>query len=295
MWRRGVCSGLVVALLVSVAAAATTSASAANRTAARRDADSRLAKVVLPPGATRLTSEPSGDNGYLKPQPVLEGDMANVVASQWWQVPATPSEVTEFVKAHPPAGARQSGTSTTQNGNGASAVSVSFRWPPVPGVLGDRMLTLTATMLRSGDSGVLLESQSDWVVLRASSERIPAAVRRIQVTSAVLGRRVPSIAFSVTRRSWIRATLRLINSMPVAQPVTYVCPAETDPRVITMTFQRANGAALAVLTYMDWRPWLSPSIACKTVGLTIAGRRQRPLLGGNFLLTLTKLLGRPLV
>ena len=92
----------------------------------------------------------------------------------------------------------------------------------------------------------------------------------------------------------MRRVVRLINALPDAQPVVYACPALTDPRVITMTFRAATGAPLATFTYMDFRPWAAPSIGCKTIGPTIGGRRERPLVGGYFLRTLATLVGRPL-
>lgn len=222
--------------------------------------------------------------------------MANAVASAWWQLRSTPSLVMALVKAHPPAGAWQSGTSREENTlTGTSALSVWFQWRAIPNVLGERTVMVTATSLANGETGVLVESQSDWVVLRPWSERIPAAVRRIKFSSVAPRGRSRSVALSVTRPSQVRAIVRLINSLPIAQPAIYFCPAHTDPRLITITFEAASGAPLAVLTYMDFRPWLSRSDGCKTIGLTIGGHPQRPLVGGDFLPTLMKLLGRPLI
>lgn len=270
--------------------------SAGNRAVARRDAPSLVAQVKLPAGANPLTSEPHGDNGYLKPQRVLEGDLADITARGWWQVSGEPSQVIGFVEAHPPAGARQSGGGGGGNRRtGTSELSVSFQWPAVAGVLGSRMVTVTATSLPNGNTGVLAESQSDWVVLRPSSERISAQVRSVSLTSIELHGRAPSIAATVTGRSRVRAIVRLINSLPVAQPTVYMCPAEMDPRLVKIAFRGAGGAPLAVLTYMDFRPWLGPSLGCGPIDLTIGGRRQHPLLGGDFLKTLTKLVGRTLL
>lgn len=268
--------------------------SAANRAAAGQDADSLLVKVRLPAGATELTAEPSGDHAYLKPMPTLEGDGAHAVASRWWRVPGTPSQMIAFVKAHPPAGAKQVGGGSSGNPRtGTSALSVYFHWPSVPGVLGERTAAVTATKLPNGDSGVLVESQTDWVVLRPSTERIPSMARGIKITSTAAGQ--PAIGLPVTAPSRVRAIVRLINSLPIAQPITYACPAEIDPRLIKISFQGSGGASVTVLTYVDFRPWLSPSVGCKSIGLTIAGRPQPPLLGGGFLHTLTALVGRSLL
>lgn len=266
--------------------------SAANRAAAGRDAGSLLTEVRLPAGAARLSAEPVGDQGFLKPSNALESDAANAIASQWWQLPGTPWQAMAFVRSHPPAGAKAAGSNVIYQA-GAIALSLYFQWPPVPGVLGGRTLAVTATTLPGGATGVLLESQSDWVVLRPSSERIPSTVRRLELTSTALGQ--PPIRLRVTRPDQVTAVVRIINSLPIGQPAGYFCPAQHDPRLIKVSFQTRSGTPLALLYYMDFRPWLSPSIACKTIGLTIAGRPQDPLLGGNFLPVLQALLGRPLV
>jgi hypothetical protein len=65
-----------------------------------------------------------------------------------------------------------------------------------------------------------------------------------------------------------------------------------DPKDIMMRFRSASGASLAVLTYIDDRPWSAPSTGCKAVALTIRGRPQPPLIGGHFLRALGRLLGR---
>jgi len=279
----------------SAAAAGGSGGSASNRAAAQRDADGLVARVVLPPGAVRLGGEPAGDNGYLKPLPALESDTAHALADVWWQVPGTPETAVAFIEAHRPAGATQFGSgSSASSQTGASASMVFFQWPAVGTVLGYRTVTVTATALSAGETGVLIESQSDWIVPRPTSERIPSAVARIDITSGAPRKR-PPVSLSVTRAGQVRSIVRLINGLPIAQPVAIACPSLSDPRMITLRFRAASGRTLAVLTYDDFRPWSSPSVDCKTVGLSIGGRGQPPLLGGSFLSTLAKLVGRSLI
>jgi hypothetical protein len=274
----------------------TNDGSRANRAAARRDAPALLAKVQLPPGARRLGSEPPGDHGYLRPGQVLEGDLAHAVAHAWWEVPETESELIAYVKAHPPPGGTVSWTGGAGNVHtGTTALTVSFGLPAVPDVLGYREVAVTATALPGGNAGVLIESQSDWVVLRPISERIPATTRELDVTAGAPGG-PPAIALTVTRPAVVRQVVRVINALPIAQPVVINCPALFDPRLIAITFRAAGatGAPLAVLTYDDFRPWSGPSVGCKTVVLTIGGRRRDPLVGGYFLRSLEHILGRRL-
>lgn len=129
---------------------------------------------------------------------------------------------------------------------------------------------------------------------RPAAERIPLTTSVIDITSGVEAQ--PAVeSLSVTNRSDVRKIVTLINGLPIAQPIVYACPMLTDPRIITMTFRTvAGGPALAVLTYDDFRPWPGPSEACKTVDLTIAGRRQDALTGGSFVLAIGRILDTPL-
>jgi hypothetical protein len=284
-----------VAVAAAVGGVAVAGSRSGNRAAARRDARSLLAKLLLPVGATRLVAEPHGDNGYLKIDGELEADQAHALAHRWWKVPGTPQDLIAYVRAHPPTGGRSFGTGTAENINtGTSAESLSYQWPGVGNVLGDRELAVTATAVPDGETGVLAEAQSDWIVPRPTSEQIPPRTGEIDITSRVAGQPVGE-SLSVSNRSKLRKIVRLINALPVAQPIEYACPELTDPRIVTMTFRAAPGRpALAVLTYDDFRPWSGPSEACKTVDLTIGGRPQDPLIGGDFLQTIGHTLGRSL-
>ncbi|MFZ0043428.1 MAG: hypothetical protein WAK93_19115 [Solirubrobacteraceae bacterium] len=283
---------LAAAVAVSVAAAGSLTG---NRRAARRDAPLLLAKLILPPGAIHLPTEPAGDNGYLKPMEALESDMAHVVARAWWQLPGTPAEAIAFIRAHPPAGPQLSSTGSLGNRNtGTSALSLSYQWRGVGEKLGQRELTVTTTALPNGQTGLLAEAQSDWIVPRPKSERIPSSTRLIQITTGTSGAKWTGF-LSVTGAAKVDRIVGLINGLAIAQPIVYVCPPQTNPRLITMTFRASpDTRALAVLTYADYQPWSGPSEACKTVQLTVGGRRQDPLIGASFLKTIGRLLGTSL-
>lgn len=284
--------GAVAASVVGVADAGSRSA---NRAASRRDVRSLLAKLVLPAGATLLSAEPQGDNRYLKVNGALEGDEAHSLAHRWWEVAGTRDDVIAYVRAHPPAGGTPFGSGTGGNVyTGTSSESLYYQWPAVRDVLGYRELAVTATALPDGETGVLAEAQSDWIVPRPTGEQIPSSTAEIEITSGVPGKQ-PGESLSVSKPSQVRRIVTLINALPIAQPIVLACPLLIDPRLITMTFRTATGApALAVLTYNDFRPWAGPSAACKTVDLTIGGRRQDPLIGGAFLQKIGRILGRSL-
>ena len=103
------------------------------------------------------------------------------------------------------------------------------------------------------------------------------------------------VSVTIGSRAAVRRLVRLINSLPVAQPIVYMCPLEIDPRQITVTFRGQTGDTLAVLSYADFKPWSAPSGGCKTVQLTIGGRRQDALDGGSFIFPLQRIVGRRLI
>jgi hypothetical protein len=272
---------------------ATSPRARANRRAARLDAASLLRKLNVPAGATSVPSEPTHDHGYLHPMPTLEAAFANATAHAWWTVPGAPRSVIRAIKANPPAGATPAGAGSVDNSKtGTSALEVDYRWPPVAGVLGDRLLELTVTSVGGGRTGVLAESQSVWIVPRPASERIPAATRIVQIDSAVPGAAAGG-RVTITRGPQVRSIVAVLNRLPIVQPGVTACPALIDPKTITMTFRaRGSGPALAVLRFVDYRPWKAAySSECAPVQLTIGGRVRAALDGGGFIRRIERIIG----
>jgi hypothetical protein len=272
---------------------ATSPKARANRRAARRDAASLLTKLKLPAGATSVSSEPAHDHGYLKPQPLLEEEFASLTAHAWWTVPGDPQSVLNAIEANPPAGATQNGTGSGGNfKTGTSELDVEYQWPPVAGVLGGRLLDVTVTSIGGGLTGVLAESQSIWIVPRPESERIPAATRVVQISSAVPGA-ADGGTVTVTRDGQVGSIIALLNRLPIVQPGVTGCPAQIDPKMITMTFSASSsGPALAVLQFNDYQPWRAAnSNECAPVQLSVAGRRRPALDGGDFIKRIERIIG----
>lgn len=266
---------------------------AENRAAARHDARLLLERLVLPPGATRVAAQPHGDHRYLSVDPQ---DDVNATRHGWWEVPESPSRLIAFVRLHPPEGGAESESGDEGNvRTDTSAQTLAYQWPGVRGVLGLRELQLTATVLPNGRTGVVAQSFSGWIRPRPSSEQIPAETNEIKVT---IGKphQLPTQVFSVTRASEVRKVVKVINSLSIVQSIGNSCELEMDPQQVTMTFSAASHAKpVAVLTYLDYRPWSGPSDACRSVALTIDGRNQDRLIGGYFLRTIGRLLGRSLI
>jgi hypothetical protein len=281
---------------------ATSPKARANRRAARLDAASLLTKLNLPAGAISVPSEPVQDNGYLTPLPLLEAEFASATGHAWWTVPSDPQSVIAAIEGDPPAGATQDGTGSGGNfKTGTSELDVDYHWPPVAGVLGARLLRVTVTSVGGGLTGVLAQSQSVWIVPHPASERIPAATRIVQISSAVPGA-ADSGSVTVTRGAQVGAIVTLLNRLPIVQPGVTGCPGLMLPaKTITMTFRagpgpgpsaHAGGAALAVLRFVDYRPWKTAySSQCEPLQLSIGGRRRAALDGGTFIKQIERIIG----
>jgi hypothetical protein len=282
----------VILLLVSIALAGQGLGTLAyNRRAAHKDVLVLLHSVALPAGARRAGSEPAGDHGYLRPLEALEVTSARAVSFVWWIVPGSPHAVIAYLRAHPPAGGRLSGSG--QGGarkTGATDETLYYDWPGKPRVLSRRELALTATALPSGRTGLLIEAQSDWVVPRPVSTRIPASTRVVQITSRRPDKR-PRVSITVTGPTTTARIVELINGLPEAQPGVTACPNLTDPLLITMRFRASrSGPLLASLSYTDFRPWSAPAGACSPLHVTVTGGGSTGLTGGRFLTTIERLI-----
>jgi hypothetical protein len=254
---------------------------AGNRVAARHDARDLLGRVRLPSDATGLSSEPRGDGGWLKPVAALDATTARAEVHAWWRVASSPDAVFAFVEAHPPRGANVVSTGSG-SGRGSSAESVTFGWRPVPGVSRLRELAVTVTALRGGAGGVLAQAESDWIVPRSPSERVPAGVHEVDVTSAGLDGSA-RLARSITSPAKVRHVISRIDALPVVQPGAYGCPnlAPDGARRVTLSFRtRAAGRLLARATYIAYADMLV-SGPCNPIDFTVRGRPQVPLTGAD--------------
>jgi hypothetical protein len=290
----GACAAVVLAGAVGAAPNRPAPTAAGNARAARLDADQLLGSLRLPAGATSLSAEPPGDGGALQPMPGLTGTEARADTHAWWKAPGTPDSVLGHVEADPPAGSTQASVETSYDGpTGTGLWSVTFTWPPVAGVLGSRELEVSFTSLPGNVTGVLAQAESDWIVPRTPGEQIPRGVREVQITTAKLhGPR--TLSLTATNPGQVRRLIALFDAMPVVQPAAYSCPAALidGARVMTFKFRAGAGApVLAQATYTDYPPLGSPSGPCKPVEFAVRGRSEAPLIGGDFVAQVERIVG----
>jgi hypothetical protein len=263
-------------------------ATGVHRRASIRDARQLLAGVLTPPGAV-VSSSSTGVGPHAS---LLTGALDSAVARRSWTVGEDASAVLSFVTKHLPPGSK---VQSTGDGGSPPSQSVIRTWPPVAGVLGGRWLQLQVTSLKSGRTLLSAVAQSQWIVARSASERIPVGVRQIDVTSGVPGER-PFLFRRVTEGQRVQALIRLFDARPLVQPVAINCPGESvNQAVVTVTFQRGAtsrpvaSARVSPTANFGW-PAITAGWACVPVSLDILGRR-RPALAGNVIGPMQRILG----
>jgi hypothetical protein len=269
------------------------SALARNRRAAHRDAAALLSKLRLPAVAVRLTAEPAGDHGWLKPMQALVATTAHADVHGWWQIPAAGGDVLAYLEARAPAGSKL-GMTGGGSKPGSTEQDVSFQWPAIPGRLTSRQLAVSLTALPGGSTGVLAQAESEWIVPRPRSERVPASTREVVVTLAPRNGGL-NRSDAVTSAGQVRRIVAMINALPVTQPVETSCPGMmVGVPLITFRFRASpGGAVLAQASYQDQFAGLSNQ--CDPITLTIAGRARHALLGDDFVRRVQRLTGFDLV
>jgi hypothetical protein len=292
--RLSVLAGIVAAAATAAAVSAwagsaTAAASAsANHARADQDAHALLARAVLPAGAARLAQAPAGANLIANDLPhVATPDLSD--AHAYWRVAGTPGAVLAYVGAHTAHIGPAEPGSAGGPGGGYSWVQLALR--PVAGVFDERSLVIKVVGLRDGATAVRVDAQVVWVIPRPSSERVPAAVREIDVTRAP-PRKPATASVTVTSPATITKIVSLINALPTVQPYVMSCPSwPSDTPVVTLTF-RASRAGRVLAQASELATATEPTTGCDAMSLTLRGKPQTPLLKGAAALhAITKRLG----
>lgn len=274
----------------------------ANERAARQDARALLESLHLPAGVRRIAGEPRfarplGGGGAL--------DYAyNAGEQSWWESAAGPQSIIAYVEAHRPPGA--SILSTGSGGDSQTATTsleVMFSWPPIGAQVYNRTLTLSVITPAHGDSAIVARSEAAWIVPRAASERVPAAVHDIELSLRIGGgpfgeRHMRTRTYLVWRRTRVATIVRELDSLLTVQPgVAYSCPAEVggvQRPELTLQFRAGPaGPALARATVYVFpgRTGASGWNACDPIAFWIGSRAQTPLTSRTFVRSIGRLMG----
>jgi len=210
----------------------------------------------------------------------LTSAFASAVAYSTWFVPSDPASVLSFVEAHLSAGSTL--VSSGYGGPSPSWQSVIRSWPAVAGVLDVRWLEVEVGS-HAGGALLYAESQSQWVVTRPLSERVPAGVREVGVSSGWPGK-PPFLSRRVRSRAEVRALVALFDSLGIVQPGSINCPAEMIRPIVVVSFRADETgrelarASVSSAASFSW-PANVPGWACFSVSFSVRGRALSPLVG----------------
>lgn len=262
-----------------------TQTTASNQARARTDAQRLLAMVRVP--ADSVLAPTPHDTGSEQVQRFI-GVSASATASRTWIVHGGVNRLLRYVVAHLRPGSKW--LSSGSGGPGAEVSQIRY-WPPVKGVLDGRWLQIEA-YAHGAHTYLTARTESQWVVAREASERIPASVTRVTVSVAnARGRQMHQM--TVTKPLVVRRVVGLYNSLGVIQPAIIMgCPPE-PAGTVTLRFYASPTSVIATAsssTAADPRwPASAPAWACFPISIRLA-HRNYPSLSGNVITPLERLL-----
>jgi hypothetical protein len=229
--------------------ASTTSHAVSPRQRAAADAARIIADFPRPPGAVR-----TGPIASLTSPGVGMGTTDVATATRWWRVPGQPQARLAWVRAHLPAGFTWVGSAGSAAG-GDSPTGPAESWTdifalsPVPGVLPQRQLVVTAVSYR-GQTALRTDAQVAWLPARSAAERIPSGVRAVTVTPVFGLNQDPrrdrlDHAFTVTDPARVARIVALADALTVYPPGVHPCPADFGGVMRLAFLDRAGGQVLA--------------------------------------------------
>jgi hypothetical protein len=253
--------------------ASTTSHAASPRQRAAADAARIIADFPRPPGAVR-----TGLIASLASPGIGMGTTDIATATRWWRVPGQPKAVLSWVRAHLPAGFTPSGSGFSGSASPASAMSADsesdiFALSPVPAVLPQRQLVVTAVAYR-GQTALRTDAQVAWLPPRSAAEKIPSGVRAVTVTPVFGLNRDARLdrldhAFTVTDPAAVARIVALADGLTVYPPGVHPCPADFGGAMRLAFLARPGGPVLARFS--------AEYAGCGTVSVSVGGRGQPAL------------------
>lgn len=281
----------------------------ANQRAARRDAAQLLRLLKLPADVTPIRAVPAfarsfGVSSSLNGK-YYAGDQ------RWALSSAPPQAIIAHVREHPPAGSTADvGTGTSSDSRtGVNSIDVQFSWPNVGQQLMNRSLTLTVITPPHGDSVVLAQAQSAWVVPRSLSERVPAGVHAVLITLRLgppatgpvvkPSGHVHTSRYLVWRTARVRRLVDTFNGLGIVQPSTsaLACPLMlTGPSAssLTLAFKTGHDGATLARAQVYLHPGSHGGDGagpCNPINFWIGATQQTPLLSDTFVARVGRLIG----
>jgi hypothetical protein len=243
--RRGTAAGVVLVAALAATGVAAGAGDGGSQAHAKADAARQLSELVLPAGATEVSSDPSASANLDQGPSVPVSNRKYLVDEvRYWTVPGRPGKVASWMQAHPPANAPGS-----YGGSPASGI-YSFGWTftYTPRVT-LRSLDVQVTRARGGGSAVRGDGVAVWVPPRPDWDHVPQSVHVMTIRSTTNGH--TSSPTTVRDAHDVRRVVRFLNQAWVVAPISpRRCPRE-DFRGFRLTFQAERSGPVLARSRLD--------------------------------------------
>lgn len=254
-------SGSLAAATSKTPAEVVAAESASNMATAENDLGHRLGMIRLPAGAVATPGRPSGVGEHLSGPSVEPGGGRFVHSFAFWTLPEPQRQVLDFLRHHPPSGAR---VGSEFSGSGGPGVEFDWRHPPEG--IWDVSVILTVVKRTGGGSAVRADAWDWWELPRSPAARIAGQPHYLVLRVMPTGEGIPLPVEegepeppppvprfnSTARRSVIATVLRLVERQPAYQITSLPScgpPAVGETDLIELVFKdRRGGKVLATVS-----------------------------------------------
>jgi hypothetical protein len=209
----------------------------------------RMLTAFTPPSGARAVSRSPVPSSPLSagPQGSRPSDDDVVTRTAWWLAPGDPQQLLSWEVAH-------IGSPDWLNGSGMNGPGVYnefFELPAVPGLFGQRELTVSAVAAGHGRTAIRVDAMVDWIPARAPGDTVPATARVAVLTETkdtnIHGKPPVIMTATLTDPKQVATLAAYLNRLPVNPPgAVYSCPAAIGGGSIAVSFRaRTDGPGLA--------------------------------------------------
>jgi hypothetical protein len=240
-----------------------------NEASAKATAEQLLQRFTPPPGAHALSG-----TGKLRDAPSMPATQDKFDLHRSWLLTMPPATVMAWLRAHPPAGLRESGSGSSTMGGNVTTQAIDFG-APIGGAAVSGDLWVAVTDAPGGGSEIRADAITTWTPTRPAGATIPAGVSRIVVAHTLpMGSTPPQPVhhLAVTRSRDVAALRSAVNALPRVRPGAFSCPLSRGESY-DLTFDGNGPAPIAtVQAQMD---------GCRDVVLHVAGQSEITLAGSE--------------
>lgn len=198
--------------------------SAENEAIAERDAKHRLDLIPLPVDSVRSETRPSGIGDRLSDPAYEFFGTRNVHATAFWTTSKSQRQMLDFLRRHPPGGAR---VGTESSGSGGP--TIEFGWGHAPRGVWFASVLVSVAKRSGGGSALRADATDQWELPRSPAAHIPGRPRFLFIRVRPTGEgipiheeghepRRPVPRFNSTERHGLIASLvRLVEREPAYQ------------------------------------------------------------------------------